>query len=288
MDKEYEYKLEQKIRELETDFIAKIHAKEKELDIFQQKLHEKEQKLTLLEMNISNQKESYISLKKELEDMKQIHTILQTKYSNLLDENTSLLKKFESMSDYAVLKGDLETKSKELKNLQQEFEEYHKQAEKGKESLHENLQKLDTKLRIKETELVETQRQLNLARDTLHIEEAVWHKERRKLEQEVISSREMYQTLIQRIEEQKEDIQALHRTIHILHYQLSDKSARNTARVEPIISNKSSFKVPDISRKEPDFFRMNRGTDNSPTKYRQKSLKFIEEAKDRISSLHQS
>ncbi|CAL1289445.1 unnamed protein product [Larinioides sclopetarius] len=287
IDKEYGNKLEKKARELETDFISKMHAKETEIDILQQKLHEKEQKVNLLEMNLSNQKESCVSLKRELEDMKHLHTTLQTKYSNLLDENTNLLKKFESMSDYEVLKGDLETKSREFKSLQLEFEEYRKQAEKEKESFHENLHKLDTKLRIKEPELLEAQRQLNLARDTLHMEETVWHKERRKLEQEVMSSREMYQTLIQRIEEQKEDIQALHRTIHILHYQLTDKSARNTARVEPFILNRSSFKVPDISRKEPDFFRTNRGTDDSLSKYRQNSLKFIEDAKNRISKLQQ-
>ncbi|GBN41928.1 hypothetical protein AVEN_186009-1 [Araneus ventricosus] len=287
IDKEYENKLEKKTRELETDFISKIHAKENEQEILQQKLHEKEQKSNLLEMNLSNQRESYISLKREFEDMKYLHTTLQTKYSNLLDENTNLLKKFESMSDYAVLKGDLETKSRELKNLQLEFEEYHKKTEKEKESFRENLHKLDTKLRIKEPEILEAQRQLNLARDTLHMEEAVWHKERRKLEQEVMSSREMYQTLIQRIEEQKEDIQALHRTIHILHYQLTDKSARNTARVEPFIPNRSSFRVHDMTRKEPDLFRINRGTDDSPSKYRQNSLKFIEDAKNRISKLQQ-
>ncbi|GIX80857.1 lisH domain-containing protein [Caerostris darwini] len=287
IDKEYENKLERKTRELESDFITKLHTKEKDLNVLQQRILEKDQRLNLLELNLSNQKENFLNIKRELEDMKLIHTSLQNKYSNLLDENTNLLKKFESMSDYGVLKGDLERKSKETVNLLRELEELRKHSEKEKESLIENIRKLETKLRIKEPELVDAQKQLDLTRDTLHMEEAVWHKERRKLEKEVQSSREMYQTLIQRIEEQKEDIQALHRTIHILHFQLTDKNVQNTARTELFSSNKSSFKVPDITRREPEIFRISRGINESPPKYRENSLKFIEEAKGRISKLQQ-
>ncbi|GIY11409.1 lisH domain-containing protein [Caerostris extrusa] len=224
IDKEYENKLERKTRELESDFITKLHTKEKDLNVLQQRILEK-----IKELNLSNQKENFLNIKRELEDMKLIHTSLQNKYSNLLDE-------------------------KELR----------KHSEKERESLIENIRKLETKLRIKEPELMDAQKQLDLTRDTLHMEEAVWHKERRKLEKEVQSSREMYQTLIQRIEEQKEDIQALHRTIHILHFQLTDKNVQNTARTEPFSSNKSSFKVADITRREPEIFRISRGINESP------------------------
>ncbi|GFT77290.1 hypothetical protein NPIL_242162 [Nephila pilipes] len=287
LDKEYENKLERKTRQLEADFIVKIHAKEKDLETFQKKLNEKEQRLNEIELNLSNQRENSVTLKREMEDMKQTYTSLQKKYSNLLDENTNLLKKFESMSDYAVLKGDLETKSKDAASLLQKLEESHKQAEKEKEALLENTTKLQMKLKTNESELLEAQRQLNLNRDTLHMEEAIWHKERRKLEQEAQSSREMYQTVLHRIEEQKDDIQALHRTIHVLHYQLTDKSSRNTVRVEPFISQRSSFKISDMSKRESEVFRINRNMNNSPPKYRENSLKFIEEAKDRINKLQQ-
>ncbi|PRD29154.1 UNVERIFIED_CONTAM: Ofd1 [Trichonephila clavipes] len=283
LDKEFENKLERKTRELETDFISKIHMKEKDLEIFQRKLNEKELRLNEMELNLANQRENSAALKREMEDMKQTYTSLQKKYSNLLDENTNLLKKFESMSDYAVLKGDLETKSKEVAGLLQKLEECHKHAEKEKEALLDNTTKLGIKLRTKESELLEAQRQLNLARDTLRMEEAVWHKERKKLEQETHSSKELYQTLLYRIEEQKEDIQALHRTIHILHYQLTDKNTRNTARIEPFIPQRPSFKISDMPKRESEVFRIN----NSPPKYRENSLKFIEEAKDRINKLQQ-
>ncbi|GFQ70157.1 hypothetical protein TNCT_32651 [Trichonephila clavata] len=283
MDKEFENKLERKTRELETDFISKIHVKEKDLEIFQMKLNEKELRLNETELNLATQRENSAALKREMEDMKQTYTSLQKKYSNLLDENTNLLKKFESMSDYAVLKGDLETKSKEIARLLQRLEESHKHAEKEKEALLDNTTKLGIKLRTKESELLEAQRQLNLTRDTIHMEEAVWHKERKKLEQEAHSSKELYQTLLYRIEEQKEDIQALHRTIHILHYQLTDKNTRSAARIEPFIPQRSSFKIPDMPKRESEVFRIN----NSSPKYRENSLKFIEEAKDRINKLQQ-
>ncbi|GFY74941.1 hypothetical protein TNIN_323121 [Trichonephila inaurata madagascariensis] len=251
LDKEFENKLERKTRELEADFISKIHMKEKDLEIFQRKLNEKELRLNEMELNLANQRENSAALKREMEDMKQIYTSLQKKYSNLLDENTNLLKKFESMSDYAVLKGDLETKSKEVAGLLQKLEESHKHAEKEREALLDNTTKLGIKLRTKESELLEAQRQLNLTRDTLRMEEAVWHKERKKLEQETHSSKELYQTLLYRI--------------------------------EPFIPQRSSFKISDMPKRESEVFRIN----NSPPKYRENSLKFIEEAKDRINKLQQ-
>ncbi|KFM82419.1 hypothetical protein X975_23671, partial [Stegodyphus mimosarum] len=106
------------------------------------------------------------------------------------------------------------------------------------------------------------------------MEELAWNNEKRKLEQEINISRELYKDVINRIEEQRSDIQDLHRTIHILHYQITNNKPTNLPE--------KVFKMQHGSTKTKSaFFK------DSPQKYREYSLKFIAETKDRIDKLQQ-
>ncbi|KAG8183039.1 hypothetical protein JTE90_015670 [Oedothorax gibbosus] len=274
--KECENKIERKVRELETDFATEMHSKDKTLEDINIKLLKKEQRLQQMEMEFSSQQSSFIVLKNELEDMQKLHKPTQEKYLTLLNDNTNLQKKFENMSDYTMVKDDLQNKSLQVSNLQKEIEDITKTSQKENEALMEIVRNMETKLNAKNSELSEAQRQLNVTRDTLHMRETAWNREKRRLEQENLASKELYRSFSQKLEDQKGDIQALHQTLHLLYYQIADKDNRKTS--EPIVHKKIAYST-GRANNDPEVFRINRNFNQSPPKLKDSSLTYIENAK---------
>ncbi|XP_054710959.1 centriole and centriolar satellite protein OFD1-like [Uloborus diversus] len=295
LEKEFESKFQKELMEIEDDFKSQLHLKETENDGLQILITilmvglpdmKTSKKLFELEVDLRSYKERCSDLEKHLTDQREMYKVIQEKYSSLLEENIKLQRNFEGMSDYSIVKDELNIKLKENIELQNKLKEAVKNSEIEKQKSNAILKDLEQKLKTKDPELLQAQKELNFTKETLHKQETFWDRERKKLEQELQNSKQMYNTVFLRLEEQREDIQDLHKTIHFLQYQIS-----NTFSV-----NKTKYEMPEMQHKYTTVESTRKGIQDLRTKnikslgdfaskYCENSLNFISEAKDRIDKL---
>ncbi|XP_015920028.3 serine-rich adhesin for platelets isoform X2 [Parasteatoda tepidariorum] len=286
--KEQENKLEKKIREVEDIHIAKLHSKDKEIAGLHNELKERVKRLEHMEFELSTHREELDTLKRELDDANRMYKSVHEKYNSLLDENTNLVRKFERMSDYNILKEELVAKGRDISNLQHEIENLHRTAERDKKAYIETVTSLELKLKATEPKLQHLQKELNQKKNLLDMEEAMWQKEKEKLEQDSLTSQRQYKTVLQRIEEQKQDIHDLHQTIHILHYQLTSGNINQSTKLEIHDPLRTIPKTPFLPSRNKQILISNKNNPSTISQhYREKALDFTSDYKSRLNKLQQ-
>lgn len=220
---------------------ASLKKKEEEFAELEDRLRQQEHRLNEERQIFNNQKRELEDLRNQLQQSKKNYQHIQNEYSALLAENAVLKKKMENATDYEHIKIDLLNYLKETESCKMEIKEIKERSEAEKHVLLNTVKNLEEQLRIC-LQKANSVKDVGISAVTSHFQdESMWNEQKGRLEQELSETKQLYHDVLEKLQEQNEDIQDLHLSIHVLHDEISHPT--NKGKHPPKAQDQNSHPV---------------------------------------------
>ncbi|XP_076311978.1 uncharacterized protein LOC143225815 [Tachypleus tridentatus] len=228
--------IETKLKEFQEKERSKMKQKFEELNQLEKRLCIRNQNLEEEKLHLEEIKNEQETKDRKIRELQLIIKSLDSEKTALVKQNEALLNKLEILSDYGVLKTDLQSTTKELASTRTYVEDLQKELEGEKAQAAETIRELKDKLNKPSTEVSKLQKEMERIKDSHKLDEAMWQERRHRLERELEDTHRLAQSITVRNEQLLKQIQDMNLVIRDLREQVREAQvyaeAKSFATVE--------------------------------------------------------